>query len=131
MPRSKNVPVVMAVSLVVLIVIVGYTGVGLLTDYLKYDRYDRTEFIDPNTYQSVVLTTNQVYFGHLKSVSDDYLILSDVYYIKIESEGGRIVKLGINEAHGPEDKMVINQDHVVFWENLRPDSQVIKTIQDM
>ncbi len=129
MTRSKNAPVVIAVGLTILIVAVAYAGVQFLGGYLKYDRYKRTDFIDPNTYQSVVLTTNQVYFGHLKSINDEYLILSDVYYIKMESEGGRLVKLGVNEAHGPQDKMVINQDQVVFWENLRPDSQVVKTIQ--
>ena len=129
MPRSKNVPIIIAVILTGLIVVTGYVGMQFLINYLRYDRYDRAEFIDPNTYQSIVLTTDQVYFGHLKSINDNYLILSDVYYIKIESEGGRLVKLGVNEAHGPQDKMVINQDHVVFWENLRPDSQVVKTIQ--
>ena len=132
MPRSKNISIVLVISLAVLIVVAGYTGVGFLTDYFKYDRYNkRTDFIDPSTYQSVVLTNNQVYFGRLKSVSDDYLILSDVYYIKIESDGNRLIKLGTIESHGPQDKMTINQDQVMFWENLRSDSQVVKTIQGM
>lgn len=129
MPRSKNIPIIIVVSLAVLVVVISYTGAQFLIDYLKYDRFNKLDFIDPNTYQAVVLTNDQVYFGRLKNVSDNYLILSDVYYVKMENDGGRLVKLGTIESHGPQDKMVINRDQIMFWENLRSDSPVIKTIQ--
>ena len=132
MTSSKHFPIVAVIGLAVLIVVVGYAGILFLTDFLKYDRYDAQDFIDHDAYQAVFLTNDQIYFGSLKSISPDYLILSGVYYVKINEEGaGQLVKLGAGEPHGPQDKMVINQDQVLFWENLRFDSPVVKTIQSM
>ena len=70
--------------------------------------------IDTETYQAIFLTNNQIYFGRLKNISSDYLILSDVYYVKVKEDGaGQLVKLGMGEPHGPKDEMVINQDQVL------------------
>src|SRR3989344_2611930 len=131
MPRSKYVPIII-VGLVIVGFVAGVIGTLLLTDWLKYDRYDKSDFIDPDAYQAVFLMNDQIYFGHLKNISSDYLILSDVYYVKInESGAGQLVKLGAGEPHGPKDEMIINQDQVLFWENMRFDSQVVKTIQSI
>ena len=132
MASSKNVPIVIAISLAALVVVVGYGGVQFLTDYLKYDHYNKFDFIDLSTYQAVLLTNDQLYFGRLKNISPNYLLLSDVYYIKIDENGiGQLTKLGVLESYGPQDKIIINQDQVLFWENLRLDSPVIKTIQNI
>ena len=133
MASKKNTSIVIAVSLAVLIVVIGSIGVWYLTDFVKYDRYNKQDFIDSNTYQAIFLTNDQIYFGHIKDINDDYLILSDVYYVRINEETGEkiLVKLGMIEPHGPEGSMVINKDQVLFWENLKPDSQVIKTIANI
>ena len=131
MTRIKNFPVVI-VSLVIIGFVAGVVGSSFLTDWLKYDRYDKKEFIDSDTYQAVFLTNDQIYFGYLKNISPDYLILSDVYYVKISDSGaGQLVKLGAIEPHGPKDQMTISKEQVLFWENMRLDSQVVKTIQSM
>ncbi|HEY4474740.1 MAG: hypothetical protein A2651_03365 [Candidatus Yanofskybacteria bacterium RIFCSPHIGHO2_01_FULL_42_12] len=131
MPKIKYVPIV-TVGLVVVGFVVGVIGSSFLTNWLKYDSYDRSKFIDSDTYQAVFLTNDQIYFGRLKNISSDYLILSDVYYVKInESGAGQLVKLGVGEPHGPKDEMIVNQDQVLFWENMRLDSQVVKTIQSI
>src|SRR3990167_1156877 len=131
MPRSKYVPIII-VGLVVIGFVVSVIGTPLLTDWLKYDHYDKSDFIDSDTYQAVFLTNDQIYFGRLKNISSDYLILFDVYYVKInESGAGQLVKLGVGEPHGPKDEMIVNQDQVLFWENMRLDSQVVKTIQSI
>jgi hypothetical protein len=132
MIRSKNISIVVIVSLVVIGFVIGVIGTPLLTDWLKYDRYDKSDFIDSDAYQAVFLTNDQIYFGLLKNISSDYLILFDVYYVRINEGGaGQLVKLGAGEPHGPKDEMIINQDQVLFWENMRFDSQVVKTIQNM
>ena len=75
------------------------------------------------------LTNDQIYFGRLKNINSDYLILFDVYYVKVNDEGvGQLVKLGFGEPHSPQNKMIINKAQVLFWENLKPDSQVIANI---
>ena len=132
MIRSKHVPVITAVGVIVLVVVAVVMGGLFLTKFLKYDSYDKRDFIDPAVYQAIFLTNDQIYFGHLKSIDPNYLILSDVYYVRVdESSVGQLIKLGIGEPHGPKDQMIINQDQVLFWENLKPDSPVVKTIQNM
>lgn len=134
MASSKQVQIIILLSFTVLALAAGI-GTFSLKNFLwdgRYDKYKKNEFIDTATYQAIFLTNDQIYFGHLKDISDDYLILTDVYYVKINEEGKSIlVKLGAFEPHVPEDSMTINKDQVLFWENLKPDSQVIKTIDSM
>lgn len=92
--------------------------------------------IDPNAYQVVILDNNQQYFGHLKNPGRRSASLADIYYIRLKepaAENGEqqftLVKFAIgNEIHGPEDMMYLNWKHVVYWENLRPESEVVKGI---
>ena len=90
-------------------------------------------------YQAVFLTNGQVYFGHL-SVSGRWLKLTSIYYLNVPQstqttdqqlkqtqQKPELIKLG-NELHGPEDVMYIEKDKVLFWENMKDDSQVVKAI---
>jgi|SRR3989344_4562953 len=130
---SKQVPAITVIALVIAVLVLAASlGAYVVKDLFKYDRYDKNDFIEPDAYQAVFLTNDQIYFGHLKNIDSDYLILSDVYYVKIDDSGaGQLVKLGAIEPHGPKDKMVINKDQILFWENIRLDSTVVKTIQNM
>lgn len=128
---KKHAPTVAAISLLVL-TLVGLVSVLLLKNSLKYDHFDKNDFIDQATFQAIFLTNDQIYFGHLKNINPDYLLLSDVHYVKLNKDGdGQIVKLGVNEPHGPQDKMIINKDQVLYWENLKPSSQVIETVKKL
>ena len=113
-------------------VLVGVVVALLAIKFQKYDDYDKRDFIDSSSYQAVFLTNDQIYFGHLKNINFNYLILSDVHYVKVNEDGvGQIVKLGVIEPHGPQDKMIINQDQVLYWENLKASSQVVETIKKL
>ncbi|MBI2670140.1 MAG: hypothetical protein HYX20_03280 [Candidatus Yanofskybacteria bacterium] len=128
----KNItPAVFAASFTVLGLVIGIVSVLFLTNFLKYDHYNRQDFIDPNAYQAVFLTNDQTYFGHLKDIKPDYLLLADVYYVRVSEGGNQIVRLGGIEPHGPENAMVISKSQVLLWENLKPDSQVIRAIQNI
>lgn len=132
MISSKHVSIITAISLVILAVGVGIISILSLTNYLEYNGYNQKDFIDANSYQAIFLTSNQVYFGHLKNINSDYLILSDVYYAKVGDDGkGQLIKLGAIEPHGPVNQMTINRNQVLFWENIKPDSQLVKTIQSI
>ena len=132
MISSKHIPIILTVSVAILAVVVGVIGIFPAVSSLKYARYDKKSFIDQDAYQAVFLMNDQIYFGHLKNISSDYLLLSDVYYVRINEGGaGQLVKLGVGEPHGPKDEMIINQDQILFWENMRFDSQVVKTIQSI
>lgn len=101
--------------------------------------------LDTSTVQAVFLNTDQVYFGTVTEMDADTIVLEDVYYLQVEEvlqpaeeEGAEqqveaefsIMKLGTNELHKPQDKMVINKDQVLFWENLEKDSEVVKAINE-
>lgn len=87
--------------------------------------------VNTKTYQAVLLDTDQVYFGHIKEMNSRFLLLEDVYYVQVPggTTQGRLVRLGDIETHGPENRMFINQERVLFWENLRSDSVIIQTIR--
>jgi len=93
-------------------------------------------------YQAVFLTNGQVYFGHLqKRLGGDYVKLTSVYYLRVEDQGQTatdatadtqsqvsIIKLG-GEVHGPKDAMLINKDQILFIEDLREDSDIVRNIK--
>ncbi len=97
-------------------------------------------FADPASsgYEAVFLTNGQVYFGKLGGQDSTYLVLKDIYYLQANQslQGATttgqqpfsLVKLG-KELHGPTDMMFINRSQVLFYENLRADSPVVKSIQ--
>ncbi|MBU1895250.1 hypothetical protein KJ641_00045 [Patescibacteria group bacterium] len=91
-------------------------------------------------YQAVFLTNGQVYFGKITNFDDDYLELVDVFYLQIKGglqdkageekeEDLSLVKLG-SELHGPEDRMFINYEQILFYENLKKDSKVVSAIDN-
>jgi hypothetical protein len=86
-------------------------------------------------YQAVFLDNGQQYYGHLTNMWSRYPYITDIYYINVQAKDPanpadqkmQLVKLG-NEVHGPEDAMYLNKEHIVFWENLKSDSEVVKSI---
>lgn len=110
-----------------LVIILGFKAYSLFSK--NSESKDR---IDSTTYQAVFLEGNQIYFGKLKDIESQYPILEEVYYVRLEGENiasGKLVKLGETEPHGPQNQMIINGDHILFWENLKPDSQIVQTIR--
>lgn len=98
--------------------------------------------IDKSKFQAVFLSNGQVYFGKLDSLKGDYLELSNVYYLQVQQSVQpakeenaadksqvSLTKLG-KELHGPTDKMNIKADQVLFWEDLKDDSTVVKAIKN-
>jgi len=106
---------------------------------------------DSSDWRAVFLTNGQVYFGHLKNTGSAYPELNDIYYLQVQEvpiqpaqpataeEGVQpaqqtqqqliLVKFG-TELHKPKDKMYINKDHIMFYEDLAEDSPVVASIED-
>ncbi len=96
---------------------------------------------DKSKFQAVFLSNGQVYFGKLDSLKGDYVELRNVYYLQVqqsvqpakennaEKSQVSLTKLG-KELHGPTDKMNIKADQVLFWEDLKDDSTVVKAIKN-
>ncbi len=99
--------------------------------------------IDSDKQQAVFFASGQVYFGKLEIVDDEFMRLTDVFYIQSNASSEtvsenpedttagdmQLIKLG-EEVHGPEDAMVINREQVLFFEDLKPDGRVSQLIAD-
>lgn len=106
---------------------------------LGFYRSSTASAIDTGKYQAVFLQNGQVYFGKLQILNGNYMQLTDVWYLETKtntdlqktatesSTDVQLVQLG-GEIHGPTDKMVINKDQVLFFENLKPDGKVTQSI---
>lgn len=114
--------------------------VGLLVFLALNDNTYKSEssYIDGSKLQAVFLNTGQVYFGNIKSLNNNYLVLTNIFYLQTSSASGSsssssantsvsLVKLGC-EIHAPLDQMVINRTSVTFWENLSASGQVAKAV---
>lgn len=96
--------------------------------------------IDSSTYQVVMLDNGKTYFGKLSGLGSEYVELKDVYFIKPSweeaAEEGEEVETNIalqrirNQLYEPVDDMSIRSDHIISWQNLREDSQVLEAIQE-
>lgn len=99
--------------------------------------------INKGDYQAVFLDNGQVYFGKLSTINNQYFRLSDVYYFEANdasqtstgtsgastsSPAPQLIKLG-KEIHGPRSEMVINEDQMLFFENITEDGAVGKAIK--
>ena len=115
----------------------------------------------PNSklHQAVFLSNGQVYFGKIKKIGSDSIVLTDIYYLQVvqqplQQQVGadgqpapqqpapapqgqpaqtepalNLVKIG-SEIHGPVDKMVIPTTNIVFWEDIKDDGVVGKAIKE-
>jgi hypothetical protein len=135
--KRFNLP--LKLGLIVLVVLLVAAGA-----WYVLGRGGASSAIDGGKYQAVFFTNGQVYFGKLTVVNNDYMRLSNVYYLqskttssettpqsasKQDNSDVELIKLG-NEIHGPDDEMIIAKDQVLFFENLKSTGTVSKTILD-
>jgi hypothetical protein len=86
------------------------------------------EAIDRASYQAVFLTNGSTFFGKAQPQGDEWFLLNDVFYLTTsEQSGTQLIKRG-SEAQGPREPMIISREQVLFIENLRDDSDVVKLI---
>lgn len=133
-PRSplKAWPIVLTLT-VVIVAALGF----FFRDRLSFLSANISDTLPTQGHQAVFLTSGQVYFGKLEKAGE-WFKLSDVYYLQVDqnlqqgstplSSNFQLVKLG-SEIHGPEDVMYLEPKNVLFWENLKPDSQVLQAIE--
>ncbi len=143
-PKSKSKKTRSFASLKVVSVVLLYSVTILIAALAVYAfviggrNNSESKYVDTGSYQAVFLNGGQVYFGKITGANVKYMTLNDIYYLRVNQQvqpGQQasqndisLVKLGC-ELHGPQDQMVINQDQVVFWENLKTDGQVVKAVK--
>lgn len=139
--RSKKLWILLAVVVIV----------ALAAGVVCYKKFRYIKSVRPTTeYQAVFLTNGQVYFGKLELSQRKYARLTEVYYLQVtqptlqgsQTEQQRqqtqqpkpqpqlsLVKLG-NELHGPIDSMNINREHILFYEDIKPEGKVAQAIKE-
>lgn len=98
-------------------------------------------------YSAVFLSNGQVYFGKMYKSDGETVDLRTIYYLQVNQDlqktgndttpktDGKpqpdvvLVKLG-EELHGPNDRMTINKDQVLFTESLKSTSKVVDAIKN-
>lgn len=134
---TANKPGVFGRLLVISLIIVSI-AVTAFVGYAIVNGVGSANQVDEDNYQAVFLSDGQIYFGKLTDVDKAWATLEDIYYLQVQNQDSvqegassaatiTLVKLG-NEIHGPQDKMVLNTDQVLFWENLEADGQVADAI---
>lgn len=132
--REHLVRVIISFLIIVVIVFIGWF----------FYKSSTSSNIDNGKYQAVFLSNGQVYFGKLQPLNGDYMKLTDIFYLQTKSSATsenpqettsdtssqvELIKLG-GEIHGPNDEMIISKDQILFFENLKKDSQVSTTITE-
>ena len=135
--RGASRLLLLVAMIVVLAIVVGALGWSLSN---SKNNEDKT--INTKEFQALFLTNGQVYFGKLSNLNDKYVTLTDIYYLQVQQGQSlqqgtssdvnsnskvSLAKLG-NELHGPEDKMQVSSQQVLFWENLKSSSKVVQAI---
>ena len=131
------------------LLIIAVVAVLVAGAYFGFVKLAGSDGIRREGWQAVFLDNGQVYFGKL-SIDSDFYVLSDIYYLQAEQtvlgvdttagsadnqqaaakkQNTRLVKFG-NELHGPEDEMHIERSKILFWENMKDESNVVKAIQE-
>lgn len=95
--------------------------------------------VDKNGYQVVYMASGQAYFGKLQNTNGDYLVLKQPYTVQDVAPEGEATPANVQasttllkvsqQAYGPEDVLSLSRDQVLFWQNLRADSKVVKAIE--
>lgn len=86
------------------------------------------------TYQAVVLSNGQTYFGRLEGYGTEKPVLREVYYVQSgvneqKQPTNILVKRG-KEWHSP-DRMYLNPRQIVMVEPVGPTSRVYELIRDL
>lgn len=133
----------LAGKLLVISLIIVSIAVTAFVGFAIISGFGGQNVVKGDQYQAVFLSDGQIYFGKLSDIDQEYAVLEDIYYLQVEQQVQPVTedeqqedqprislaKLG-SELHGPEDKMLINSDQILFWENLKDEGQVTQAIND-
>ncbi len=129
--KKKHGLLALIIGIVVLIILV-----VVLTLFFLKPRINQT-----SPWSAVFLTNGRTYFGKIEKENTEFITLNDVYYLQVQQvpssvEGeepqSQLSLMSIDdEIHGPENFMRINKDHVLFIEELKTDSSVVSSIEQL
>ena len=120
--------VVLLAGIAVLLIAISFSFVFGTNTESKYLNTKDFQAVDISVGGST--TGDQIYFGNVKSINSNYIVLNNVYYIPTSTTSSSNVTLEplVCQIDEPFDQMVINRTSVNWWENLQPASKVSTSI---
>ena len=83
-------------------------------------------------YTAVYMTTGDIYFGKYNRFPKPHM--TDVWFLQRTTDQSNQQKFGIvpfaNAFWGPVDTVNFNENQILFWANLRNDSQIVKVLEN-
>ncbi len=109
--------------------------------FLVVNGKDRSEgkYVDKSKYQAVFMNRGDVYFGKITQMNSSYIHLQDVFSLnqpqtdqtKTATSQKSYDLISITrQVHCPTSEMVIYKDQTSYWENIQPEGQVVKLINE-
>ena len=129
--RKNNGLLTLIVGIIILIILVIALFLVILKPAMNQN----------SSWSAVFLTNGRTYFGKIEKENTEFMTLNDVYYLQVQqappvAEGEEpqsqlsLMSVG-DEIHGPENFMRINKDHVLFIEELKADSSIVTSIEQL
>jgi len=120
--------VVLLAGIAILLIAIAFSFVFGTVSESKYINTTDFQAVDISVGGST--TGDQIYFGNIKSINNNYVVLNNVYYIPTSTTSSSNVTLEplVCQIDKPVDQMVINRSSVNWWENLQPSSKVSTSI---
>lgn len=117
-----------------LLVVIGVL-VAVFVSQASTDGEDALDGVRGNRIQAVTLTTDVVYFGHLKQRKGDWLELEDAYFLRSTPDAKDATKttttvVSVKDQAGGDGNLVLNSREVLSVQNLTADSQITQAIED-
>ena len=126
--NRKNGVALLVVGIVILVVIVAFLVVTIFVSPAK-----------TNDWYAVFLTNGRTYFGNIVKQNSQTVSLKNIYYLQVQQLDPQVegeqpqTQLSLmsvaDELHSPENEMHINREHILYFQKLRKDSQVVVSIE--
>ncbi len=104
--------------------------------FIFYSLFFKKAPIADKNWHSIKLVNGEVYYGQIYDYSNDPITIENVYYNydqekkeKGDIDNLRLVKKG-KETYGPSGTMKIIRSQVLYFEELKEDSKVLRAILD-
>ena len=127
----------------IIIVIIVIIGGGI---FFSKDKISFYNLKNNDDWYIVNLVNNQIYFGHIVSIDDGVMKLSDVHFLEVYSEPTerststsfaleqtpkqvyKLTKKGNDKISATDHTIFLNKSSVLSWEKLNSDSEIVKQI---